>query len=200
MKLNNKKIKCRTSGFFCILHLPQQWNSKRRDKGPRWQNLIHDFMSFAGRPVSKARQIFLVLQCLLLPSPPKPAPAHLQPWVLHQPGDGNTSTHQKDDALLFFIHQQLLLCTGLKCLYFCAKMWMTQKQFHLLKNCTYSLWIKIKLHVPLKAEVKPFSYELPEKMHHFIIEKIVPPTCKIVLPCQLDHAISIYKVPPMKMN
>lgn len=54
--------------------------------------------------------------------------------------------------------------------------------------------------MPLKAEVNPFSYELPEDMYHFSKENIIPSTCKIVFLCQLGHTISSYKAPPIKMN
>lgn len=77
----------------------------------------------------------------------------------------------------------ILHLTGDGCIF--VEIWMTQKQFNLLEDCTYSLWIKINLHRPLKAEENLFGYELLEDIHHFIKEIIIPSTCKILFHCQL---------------
>lgn len=65
--------------------------------------------------------------------------------------------------LLFYSFSSISLIfhlTGDGCI--SVKNWMTWKQFHLLEDCTYSLWININLHKPLKAEENLLSHELQD--------------------------------------
>lgn len=82
---------------------------------------------------------------------------------------GNCNTPESDLVmaktllLLFYSSTSISLIfhlTGDDCI--SVKIWMTRKQFCLLEDCTYSLWININLHKPLKAEENLLSCELPE--------------------------------------